>query len=443
VFLYREVLHVPLIVKLPQSQRRGETVEQPVQLIDVAPTIAALTGASPRSPFAGTSLLASVPAGREIYSETMLPRIHFGWSELRSLVDAQHHFIEAPGSELYDMVGDPAERTNIAADERRTLADMRDAMAQHASAFTQPVSVDPEEAAKLAALGYLGQTRSTPEGAALPDPKDRIGELEELKAGAELERRGDIAAAIAKYESIVAKNAQFTDAWLRLGAAQDRLGRLQDAVRSYRRAMTIAPLLVQQNALALGSLYLRLGELVEADAHARLVLKSRPGAAHHLLGRIALARGDRRTAQQEARLAMEDASYREPAAVLLATIAIEEGRPADAVRQLDDVKMSARGPVLDLEFTRADALARMERFAESEEAFRKEIAAFPNNRQAYTRLAVLYVTLNRVEDAEKTLQRMFDANRSASTAELAAETWSAVENRSAAAKWRERAAHMR
>jgi tetratricopeptide (TPR) repeat protein len=139
---------------------------------------------------------------------------------------------------------------------------------------------------------------------------------------------------------------------------------------------------------------------------------------------------------------MEDSLYREAATVLLALIAIESGRPADALQLLDELKKTRRAPVPDLESTRGDALARMERIAEAEGAFRSEIGAFPHNREAYTRLAVLYAMLGRAGDAENTLERMFHANRSAATAQLAAETWNVVENKGAAEKWRQRAAQV-
>lgn len=442
VFLYREVLRVPLIVKLPNAQRRGETMKHPVQLIDVAPTIATLTGASPLKPFEGMSLLDAPREPRRIYSETLLPRIHFGWSGLRSLVDASHHFIEAPRVELYDVVKDPTERTNIAAEERRVLAEMRQSMERHPAELTMPSNVDPEEAARLAALGYLGQTRTSDDGE-LADPKDRIADVEQLKVASELERRGDFKGAVARYEAILAKNPKFADAWFRLAAAQERLGALEDAVRSYRAGINAAPMLAQQNAIAVGSLQLQLRQLDDADAHARLALKTQPGAAHHLLGRIALARGDRAGAEREARLAMEDSFYREAGTVLLALAMIESGRPADALPLLDALKKSSRAPVPNLESTRGDALARMERIAEAEAAFRGEIATFPYNREAYTRLAILYALLGRERDAEGTLEQMFNTSPSAATALLAAETWNVVENRSAAARWRARAARVR
>src|SRR5713226_4300825 len=39
ILLYREALQVPLMIKLPKSSERGKTVDAPVELIDVFPTI--------------------------------------------------------------------------------------------------------------------------------------------------------------------------------------------------------------------------------------------------------------------------------------------------------------------------------------------------------------------------------------------------------------------
>ena len=399
VFVYRETIQVPLIVKLPGSERKGETVAAPVQLIDVPPTIAAITGATPLQPLAGASLLAP-PESRRIYSESLLPRIHFGWSELRSLVDRNHHFIEAPRSELYDLARDPRETKNVAADERRVFTAMRAAMEQHAAAFTAPAAVDGEQAEKLAALGYIGQVRATTDGA-LPDPKDRMHELEELKAGSELERTGELRAAAAKFESLAARNPQFADAWLRLGSVQERLGRDEAAVASYRRGIEAAPALAPQIALSLGALYLRLGRTDDAAAHAQLALSTQSAAAHHLLGRIALARRDVATAEREARLAMASPLYRDRATLLLATALTLQGRFPEALRLLE-TPLDVRG----YHAARGELFAFMDRTAEAETAFRAELASFPDNREAYAKLAVLYFALGRPDDANATLDKM-------------------------------------
>src|SRR5437899_512311 len=57
IFVYREALQVPLMLKLPRQREHGKSVATPVQLSDVFPTICAITGtAAPRT--GATSLLA-------------------------------------------------------------------------------------------------------------------------------------------------------------------------------------------------------------------------------------------------------------------------------------------------------------------------------------------------------------------------------------------------
>src|SRR5204862_3263808 len=106
---YREALQVPLILKLPGSARKGERVRRPAALTDVLPTVLALAGGSAGQPGAGHDLLGPAPDPRgAIYAETFYPRIHLGWSDLRSLVDGANHFIDGPEPELYDRRADAA-----------------------------------------------------------------------------------------------------------------------------------------------------------------------------------------------------------------------------------------------------------------------------------------------------------------------------------------------
>src|SRR5581483_8307078 len=91
VLLYREVLHVPLIVKLPGHNLAGKRVSVPAQLVDILPTIVDAVGGKALARLPGMSLvdLAEHPQTRDIYSETMYPRPHLGWSQLRSITDAR------------------------------------------------------------------------------------------------------------------------------------------------------------------------------------------------------------------------------------------------------------------------------------------------------------------------------------------------------------------
>jgi len=184
ILLYREALQVPLIIKLPHSARHGSVIERPVPLVDLFPTILQLVGIEKSA----RSLLADA-SPKSIYSETLYPRIHLGWSELRSLIDERSHYIDGPRPELYDLRSDPGEVRDLVAAERRTAAAMRQQLQAFPSTIAALQNVDPEEAAKLAALGYIGTPKNR--GGPLPNPRDEISHLADIKAAFHLadERR--------------------------------------------------------------------------------------------------------------------------------------------------------------------------------------------------------------------------------------------------------------
>ena len=429
-------------MKLPKSQRAGEAVDRPVQLVDVVPTALKVVGVDVPKTLGGRSLL-DTPADatpRRIYSETLFPRIHFGWSELRSLVDAQHQYIEAPKPELYDFVADPREQKNVLTDERRVYTQLRDAMAPLRTVAAAPTNVDPEDAAKLAALGYIGTVHSGTASGPLRDPKDMIGALEEMKNAAQLEAAHDYRGAITIYEKLLQENPRFTDVWMRLAIIHEEMGDLRGAVNYNRKAIETAPELAPGLALTIGNLQLRLGDLKDAEGHAQLAMARAPGAAHLLLARIAFAKHDVATAEREAKIAMQDNIRGRDAAIFLAQTWTATGRIQEALQLLESVRRQTAdaglGPVQDLEATRADLLARLGNNAEAEAGFRQELALFPKNRDAYTKLAVLYVSENRLDDARKTLDEMVRVNPGRESMLMAAGTFEAVDLPQEAARWR-------
>ena len=421
VLLYRETLHVPLLVKLPRSQNAGATIREPVQLIDVAPTILAALGVAVPKTMTGASLLGTIPSARSIYSETFLPRIHLGWSELRSLVNNRFHYIDAPRPELYDIVTDPREKTSIVDQQRRAYAQLRAAMEPYRTAAAAPSNVDPEEAARLAALGYIGSVRTQSATGPLPNPVDHIGELERMKDATRLEQSNDVAGALKVYQSLTAANPRFTDAWLREAAAYETLGDSSKAIETYKHAIEIAPELADGIAISIANLQFKSGDLAGAEAHARLAMKRSPGAAHMVLAHIALARHDAATAEKEARASMEDNTHVRDGAVVLAQVLAASGRLDEALRTINGIS-TAGSPVENLDATRGDILARMQRNPEAEQAFRSELQNFPHNLDAYTKYAILLTTMGRVADARADLDTMQRANPGAAAQRAASST---------------------
>ncbi|HEX7192895.1 MAG TPA: sulfatase-like hydrolase/transferase [Thermoanaerobaculia bacterium] len=437
IFLYREEIHVPLVVKLPQSARAGQTIADPVALVDVLPTVTQLTSIAAPPHIDGVSLFAKHDANRRIYSETLYPRIHLGWSDLYSLTDPRFEFIKAPRSELYDVVRDPGERKNVIADERRVSASMRQDLDRMVTPFESPSRVDPEEAKKLSALGYLGSTAAAPAGP-LPDPKDRIGEIADLLHAGTLAHDGHDSEAIPLFEKVLSQNPRLADGWSQYGASLEREGRNDDAIAAYRRAADLSPELAPW--LSIGSLLLKMKRYDEAAQHAQLAMKGNPGGAHMLLARVALARKDNRTAENEARAAQDDPYSGIPASVLIARMWSEEGRPADALALIESTAARAQRenapPVESLQYVRGDALARMQRYPESADAFRAEITMFPHNLEPYSRLAVVTGLMGHIDESRQVMASMVRANPTKVAREYAAHTLESLGDRAGAAQFR-------
>ena len=440
IFLYREVVHVPLLLKLPGSARRGQSVDSPVALIDVAPTIAALTGLSPMQSRHGVSLL-QAQRERRVYSESLYPRIHLGWSELRSLAGAQYQYIEAPRAELYDVVEDPAERKNILADQRRVAARMRDELAQYGSDVAAPGAIDPEDAKRLAALGYLSSPAGAGDGP-LPDPKDRIGEIADMIRATRLlnTRRFDDAAAA--FREITEKNPRLSDAWNQLGAALDAAGRHEEAAEVYKVAINRTPELAGEFGLRRAAMLLKLERFDEAEKHARLAEATNRGAMYVLLARIELARKNFGAAEAQARAAANDPNHRIAGEILLAQILAQQGRAAEALPLIErlgaDIAAQGLGPIEAFEFTRGDILGRLERNDEAIEAFRREIAHFPSHRQAYANLALVYAVGGHEREMRRTLDEMVRANPGLPALRFAAKTADALGDTETAESYRRR-----
>jgi arylsulfatase A-like enzyme len=127
--VYEELLRVPLIVKLP-GQESGGTVDAPVGLEGLAPSVLALTGVtSEPSSFSATAWFGSdgepapaPPVGGflgtgTLYYQDRQALLFDGWKYARDLVDGVE--------QLFDLVRDPLETRSLAAEEPERLAEAR------------------------------------------------------------------------------------------------------------------------------------------------------------------------------------------------------------------------------------------------------------------------------------------------------------------------------
>jgi tetratricopeptide (TPR) repeat protein len=400
------------MVKLPEGERGGSTIEAPAQLLDVFPTLLGLAGLPVPEGGEGRSLFSTDSKERTFYAETFYPRLHLGWSELFSAIRGGSHYIEAPEPELYDLAADPAEKTNVLTRERRTYGELRKAVSAFKAPLAAPSAVDEETAAKLASLGYLGSSVKTGEGP-LADPKRQIHTLGDFSRALQLASERRYAEAVPLFQRLLQANPYMLDSWESLGQTLQRLGRHEEALAAYEEAMRVSGG-AGHVALSMASLLLDMRRLDEARRHAELGLATSPAVAHNLLAQIALARDDVPTAEKEAHAALESRGSRLGPLVTLAGVLEAQGKLAEALELTDEAlaEMKPGQTFTGLYLVRGDLYGRMNRPAEAEQAFLREIRDFPSDTAAYTRLAALYASIGRPADAVAALRNMVESQNS-------------------------------
>lgn len=159
VHLYDELLHVPLVIKLPSTLPGREPLQagnkRLVRLIDVVPTLLDLVDLPPLPDQQGVSML-DAEAPRVLVAQTQRAN---GTHELFCARDEQYKLIYVPSEdrfEMYDVAKDPLELGDIyatAGRERWEWTDMLRALAARTRRDGER-QIDPESRARLDALGY-------------------------------------------------------------------------------------------------------------------------------------------------------------------------------------------------------------------------------------------------------------------------------------------------
>jgi arylsulfatase A-like enzyme/thioredoxin-like negative regulator of GroEL len=220
--LYQSTLHVPFLAAgpgIPQGRQRDD----PVSLVDVAPTLGAwlaLPGSGP--PPDGRALVWDRPAAEPspLYAETFHTVVSYHWSELRAVLEGEWKFIEGAGrTELYDLSVDPRE-LNALENDPETVSHLDEHLEAMTGGETRDdvlstlrEDIDPERKEMLESLGYIGDVTARPrEDRAYPHPKDELPawvERQKTKSmysfALTLATRDQFANALTVFDSVIAR----------------------------------------------------------------------------------------------------------------------------------------------------------------------------------------------------------------------------------------------
>ena len=180
--LYDELLHVPLIIRLPSRRGGGQRSSRLVRQIDIAPTLLDLAGIGGADSLPGESLVDggagpvvtsdNPDAPIEVLSQSSLgPELAAITSDSWKVIEVTSH-----GSDdfrVYDREMDRRESTDLAGAHpvlvgyaRQRLTEWRSSRPRpkHGAPVAPAPTIDPATRDKLRALGYLGTTPESGEG---------------------------------------------------------------------------------------------------------------------------------------------------------------------------------------------------------------------------------------------------------------------------------------
>ena len=326
-FVYDTTVHVPLLVRPPLAGAADAVViEDVVSHVDLVPTILEAVGIEAPPHLHGSSLLGNSTGGKQraptasatpetervVYSESLYPLLHYGWSPLRAVRSRHHKLIAAPRVELYDLRADPDEAVNLASDLvqearrlERQLAELRariDPPRDAASSEDRQREVDAAALAQLRALGYVAPAGEIDPNAEddrpRADPKDKL-RLHQLLMGAQSAFGAhDHVAAERSLAAALAADPGIVDAHQLLGQLYVEQGKTTQAIGSFQAALAISPD-HRASLFGLANAYSKAGRTGDAIVGFERLLEAGGGydsKAAMALARLRVKSGDRAAA---------------------------------------------------------------------------------------------------------------------------------------------------
>jgi arylsulfatase A-like enzyme len=160
--VYRESVHVPLIMRFPEAAWKGVRIPAQVRLIDIVPTVLDYSG---------------LPIREEMHGESLLPLIQEGGSHRPAFTEGGDSYamrtddwllitdLDLAEHELYNVNADPGETFNLAGQSPQREDQLLRALGEIVSLTeagtstgdTGPARLDRRTREQLKALGYIDQ----------------------------------------------------------------------------------------------------------------------------------------------------------------------------------------------------------------------------------------------------------------------------------------------
>lgn len=161
--LRQNLIHVPMMIRLPNKKAAGKTIDTPVSLVDLMPTVLELAGQSAPSNLSGASLVPLIE-GKSVKDRPLFFETNYLGTPLRGIVEYPWKYMrnQKKGTEwLFHLGNDPLEETNAAQHSTAKTAELRGKLMQWVSKAKpnweaqEIVPLSPAQLERLKKLGYF------------------------------------------------------------------------------------------------------------------------------------------------------------------------------------------------------------------------------------------------------------------------------------------------
>lgn len=393
--VYQSTMRVPLVAAGPGF--KAVASDAPVSTRRIFHTLLAWAGTA-------NPLSLSQAGAEAVVGEAMKPFLEYGWQPQIMAMDGRRKSILAGRIEMYDVIADPGETHDLAADDRNrppAPAALRDYPIPSPGESRPPQSLDEAARKSLASLGYISSSATPEVRKNAPRPADMMPLLELIEKGSGLFVAGRYAACLPVFEKVLAADPFNLDAALRLATAHSALGHDAKAIELFTRAAEISPKSIDVRAY-LGLHLARTPRWQEAVPMLEAALAASPDRLPVL---EALARLRERQGRMEEAVALREKAFtfRPPTAAELCELGEMDmglGRTAPAIDAYERARaLDPSGFRHDFELGLLYLDAR--RFAEARDALERVQPTHPEYAMALFKRAQLSVLLNEPDAAAR------------------------------------------
>jgi len=422
-FIYQEGIHVPLIFVTPFEELHGHRRSEIVSLVDVMPTILEMEGDVFPPQNQGKSLL-PLFFGDEMdgellaYSETYYPRLHYGWSDLKSIQEGRFKLIISPELELYDLIADPDEQTNLVSaypEETRRLMRLAEEFIAEAGQDAFDIDyqhIDEETRQKLAALGYIGtfSDQSSLEGKSLASPKEKIGVFNQLSHVKELMLQEEYDEAVDMLTKIINDDSDVIDAYFTLGNLYFKKREFDKALEGFLTVLEKRPS-DPFTVINVANSYMGMGEIEEADKFMMSIIDTLPpdSQLYYVLGNIKNLKEEHEEAVKYYKECIKLNPSSASAYCALGGVYVTQERFDEAESYLG--KAEEHNPTLrNLYYNWALLHEERGDLIKAADAYKQELENIPHNFKACFNLSRVYRKMGDLLEEEKYLNKTMELN---------------------------------